>query len=95
MFILFQICVFSDSLLRPYVQKQLIAPPQFYINCTPGGTISHVQAEFENAQLEIPSKIYFVVGTNNIKDTRYKVATGVKGLIEAAKKRFPFSVVSV
>ena len=84
--------IFSDSLLRPYVQENICAPANFYINCTPGGQAKHVQLELENALID-PVKIYFVVGTNNLHGPNTEQQ--FMNLIICAKQRFPETSVRV
>uniref|UniRef100_A0A7M5WZM5 SGNH hydrolase-type esterase domain-containing protein n=2 Tax=Clytia hemisphaerica TaxID=252671 RepID=A0A7M5WZM5_9CNID len=88
------IAVFSDSLLRPVVQKLLKAPPNFYVNCTPGGTAGHIQIELE-ASIVQPSCVYFVAGTNNSSSSDYVTLRQFQNLIYAAKQKFPRTPITV
>lgn len=99
LYILFtlQVLLFSDSLLRPYAQETISAPPNFYINCTPGGKAKHITKEMNAATVNglAGGNVYFVVGTNNIKDSLYEIKYQFSKLIACAKLKFPSSFVSI
>ena len=77
------------------MQRDLIAPPMFYVNCTPGGEARHLAVELEAAKFSIkPSYIYLLAGTNNAGQDLYKIRNSFQKLILAAKKKFPETPVS-
>ena len=64
-----QVAVFSDSQLRPVVERDVCVPSNWYVNCTPGGTFLDVNVELEaTAQLSLtvsPAFVVIAVGTND------------------------------
>ena len=60
--------VFSDSQLRPLVEKECDErPSSWYINCTPGGTFYDIASEMEACEIPVmPKKVVLLVGTNDM-----------------------------
>ena len=48
------------------MQGDLKSPPNWFVNCTPGGKFSHITAEVCNARILNPSCVVYLVGTNEI-----------------------------
>ena len=97
--VLQQVAVFSDSQLRPAVERDVRVPNNWYINCTPGGTFLDVCIEMEEASktshLKVPSHVVIVVGTNDA--ARHMVMhcaeRHLRTLLSSAIRSFPSSKV--
>ena len=94
-----QVAIYSDSQLRPIVQKEYKCPSNFYVNCTPGGRFYHVRRELESSILPFhfsPSAIVFLVGTNDVSCSAPldSVRSDVCRLTCAARRKFPVSQVT-
>ena len=98
--ILQQVAVFSDSPLRPLIEKDLLLPKSWYVNCTPGATFLDVNVELEPAaaQWPYPQKpdyLVIAVGTNDAAKHIIvnRAERHFKALLLSAANNFPTSTV--
>ena len=92
--------MFSDSQLRPVIEKDVLVPKSWYVNCTPGATFLDVNVELEAAaaQWPYPQKpdyIVLAVGTNDAAKHMIvnRAERHFKTLLLSAAKNFPTSKV--
>ena len=90
--------MFSDSQLRPVVERQIAVPDNWYVNCTPGGCFAHISEEVRHAEVEHgPSAavVVLVVGTNDMSShyTIEKARNHFQGLLNSVKTKFPIAKV--
>ena len=82
-----QVAVFSDSQLRPLVEKGVKCPGNWYVNCTPGGRFSHVTTELLAANVPVePRVVVLMAGTNDM--ARYATMTPVASTDFCATRDF-------
>ena len=90
-----QVAVFSDSQLRPVVERDVPVPSNWYVNCTPGGTFLDICVELEAAaksSLGIsPAFVVIAVGTNDAGRhmVMERAEKHLKALLSSAIKHFP------
>ena len=61
-----QVAVFSDSQLRPVVERDVLVPGNWYVTCTLGGTFLDISVELEVAAPALcmsPTHVVLAVGT--------------------------------
>ena len=94
-----QAAIFSDSQLRPVVERNLKCPSSWYVNSTPGGGFGHISQEIRECNLPkacTPKLVVLLVGTNDMAN-RYPLAAArvaLKNCLFAAQRRFPSAEVS-
>ena len=89
-----QVAVFSDSQLRPVVERDVLVPGNWYVNCTPGGTFLDISVELEAAAPAIcmsPTHVVLAVGTNDAGQHMVmgRAERHFRSLLNAAWKHFP------
>ena len=75
--------------MRPFVQGDLKAPPNWFLNCTPGGGFTHIRTEICNSEVINPSHIIYLVGTNEISSPIGKSYEAFMSMLKAGRKLFP------
>ena len=86
--------MFSDSQLRPIVEKDRLVPNNWYVNCTPGGTFLDIAVELEaaaTAKALSPDYVVLAVGTNDAGRhmVMERAERHLRQLIYSATKHFP------